>query len=130
MNAYVRRRRERGAYLQLIKHAVGNHAILVSFQLAELGRQCTWTTTLRFNWNIRDLNKLSVIGIRTADSRCRHLVQNGTTLHALTKVARSCYADVASPEAGIEDSCDAPIAPGAHRPKPLVPYTPCPQDLR
>lgn len=48
LDAYVRRRREYGSYLQLIRHAVADHASWVAFQLEEPKAQCAWTTMLRF----------------------------------------------------------------------------------
>ena len=70
-----------------------------------------------FQLGLQDLNILSDIDIRTANSRYRHLVQNETALQteldALEKVAMPCYADVPYPEAGVGDSRDAPIARGA-----------------
>ena len=60
---------------------------------------------------------LAVIDVRIVDAKYRRLVQNEAALQkeldALEKVAMPCYADVPYPEAGVGDSRDPPIAPGA-----------------
>ena len=102
IDANVRRRRECGAYRQLLRHDLLNLASWVDFQLEELNIRCTWTTMLRFNRNVPDLNDLSIVSCFTADSQYRHLMQcrpsRQEELAALTKVAEVYEIDCTGPK--------------------------------
>ena len=116
-DAFVQRRKEYGAYLDMINMAVNSHTHWIIFRETERRLDSSYATMVSFKQHVDDIGKLAVVEQsqpdlhRKSNQKKRAKKEQKQELDAIELIAQACFGSLLYPGGRISNhSDDAPTA--------------------